>query len=200
MLVMQSGLGFFKGCFMKYFFLIFFLFFYSCSLENANVIGPAGGFVFYDKGNYNDGWRYLEASPKDIGEVSWGAIDVTGTSEGIGSGRQNTDLIIAQLNSASLTRKAAQLCINYSLGGYQDWFLPSFDELAEMHKKLKVGFGGGASSTFKSNFYWSSTQTSAGTGVWGKNFKEKNEEDTGYKDSLELIKVDSYPVRAIRAF
>ena len=176
----------------------FFILFYCCALENANVIGPAGGFVFYDKGSYSDGWRYLEASPKDIGEVSWGAVDVTGTSDKIGSGRKNTDLIIKELESAGLIGKAAQICINYSLGGYKDWFLPSFDELAEMHKRLKTGFGGGASSTFKSKFYWSSTQTSAG--VWGKNFKEKSDEDTSYKDSLELIKADTYPVRAVRAF
>jgi hypothetical protein len=26
-------------------------------------IGPAGGYIFYDKGSYSDGWRYLEAAP-----------------------------------------------------------------------------------------------------------------------------------------
>ncbi|MBU4502161.1 MAG: PEGA domain-containing protein [Nanoarchaeota archaeon] len=25
--------------------------------------GPAGGYIFYDKGNYSDGWQYLEAAP-----------------------------------------------------------------------------------------------------------------------------------------
>lgn len=29
-------------------------------------IGPAGGYVFYDKGSYSDGWRYLEAAPADL--------------------------------------------------------------------------------------------------------------------------------------
>ena len=26
-------------------------------------IGPAGGYISYDKGSYSDGWRYLEAAP-----------------------------------------------------------------------------------------------------------------------------------------
>jgi TolB-like protein len=26
-------------------------------------VGPSGGYVFYDKGSYSDGWRYLECAP-----------------------------------------------------------------------------------------------------------------------------------------
>ena len=33
-------------------------------------IGPAGGYVFYDKGYYSDGWRYLEAAPADLSVVA----------------------------------------------------------------------------------------------------------------------------------
>lgn len=33
-------------------------------------IGPAGGWVYYDKGSYSDGWRYLEASPGDL-SLDW---------------------------------------------------------------------------------------------------------------------------------
>lgn len=32
------------------------------------VIGQAGGFLIYDKGNYTDGWRYLEVTPNYIRE------------------------------------------------------------------------------------------------------------------------------------
>ena len=29
-------------------------------------VGPAGGYVIYDKGSYSDGWRYLEVSPTNL--------------------------------------------------------------------------------------------------------------------------------------
>jgi len=29
-------------------------------------VGPAGGYVIYDKGSYSDGWRYLEVSPSNV--------------------------------------------------------------------------------------------------------------------------------------
>ncbi|MCX7774604.1 MAG: hypothetical protein WHT81_09635 [Rectinemataceae bacterium] len=38
--------------------------------DAATNWGPAGGYIFYDKGSYSDGWRYLEASPHDL-DGSW---------------------------------------------------------------------------------------------------------------------------------
>ena len=37
--------------------------------------GPAGGIVFFDKGSYSDGWRFLEAASNDIaGTAEWGPM------------------------------------------------------------------------------------------------------------------------------
>ena len=32
--------------------------------------GPAGGVIFYDKGEFSDGWRYLEAAPADLVSIN----------------------------------------------------------------------------------------------------------------------------------
>jgi len=113
--------------------------------------GPAGGLIFYDKGNSSGGWRYLEAAPADIGEVVWQSsyTDVTGTKEGIGSGKENTQLAIRDLC------RPAMICDQYSYGEYDDWFLPSMDELNLMYINLKMIRNTG---NFSDGWYWSSTQ------------------------------------------
>jgi len=126
--------------------------------------GPAGGIVFYDKGNNNGGWRYLEAAPADLQRADWGMYEdiVEGTETGIGSGKKNTELIIAALNRKGESGKAAQLCRAYTLNGYNDWFLPSNDELNLMYTNLKQrGLGGFKTTEDRTNWthtYWSSSQ------------------------------------------
>jgi hypothetical protein len=71
---------------------------------------------------------------------------------GIGEGRQNTD-------SINVTRKgfcpAVEACVNYTLGGYDDWFLPSKDELDQMYRNLKQkglgNFAGGRQYGYDEN-------------------------------------------------
>jgi hypothetical protein len=92
--------------------------------------GPAGGLIFYDKGSYSDGWRYLEAAPASTEweNKPWGSFDadfIGETEMEIGTGQSNTTTIVTWLNSHSETGKAAQLCDALVYGGYSDWFLPS---------------------------------------------------------------------------
>ncbi|MFA6706511.1 MAG: hypothetical protein WCR91_01255 [Sphaerochaetaceae bacterium] len=66
--------------------------------------GQAGGLVFFDKGSYSDGWRYLEAAPYGWydGEsdpyFQWGAygyvVDPCATATDVGSGETNTANIV----------------------------------------------------------------------------------------------------------
>jgi len=128
-------------------------------------IGPAGGLIFYDKGSYSDGWRYLEAAPSDQTPRAWGTYIVTGADGTvIGTGQQNTLDII---NGDTKANKAADECFNYSIvnGGvtYDDWFLPSKDELNKMYVNLKKGTDeNGVTYTpvggFANYYYWSSSE------------------------------------------
>ena len=153
--------------------------------------GPAGGLIFYDKGSYSSGWRYLEAAPVGQGWASWGTnpYDVQGADgTAIGTGKQNT---VDITDSDSEPDKAADRCTDYSIiaGGvtYDDWFLPSKDELNAMYVNLKQQGVGGLSNSY----YWSSSENSNFL-AWIQNFSDGG--------ATTLNKTLSYPVRSVRAF
>ena len=124
--------------------------------------GPAGGIIFYDKGDDSDGWRYLEAAPVETEWVDriWGeqdAVVIEGTSNAIGSGKANTQKIVLEYLSTNYGNYAASLCTYLEHGGFDDWFLPSLFELDEMYKNLYLYSLGG----FSNEMYWSSTADSS---------------------------------------
>ncbi len=164
-------------------------------------IGPAGGSIFYDKGNYSDGWRYLEAAPtgwsggsEDPGKVwgGYGTAVVGGRGTGIGTGASNTQKIVAQFGNAEPYEKkadyAAKVCADYQGGGYADWFLPSKDELKLMYQNLKKNNLGG----FSDWHYWSSSESDDGYYVWAQYFYNGGQ---GYN-----LRNYGYRVRPVRAF
>ena len=51
---------------------------------NIGDIGPAGGYIIYDKKSYAGGWRYLEAAPADLRVVD-GVPTVDANAEGYSS-------------------------------------------------------------------------------------------------------------------
>jgi parallel beta-helix repeat protein len=154
--------------------------------------GPAGGLIFYDKGEVSDGWRYLEAALSDqhyIGDytVEWGCLGTLilgadGTA--VGTGEQNT---IDIENGCATAGTAADICANLSLGGYSDWFLPSKDELNLMYTNLKVAGVG----DFESTWYWSSSEINENY-AWYQNFTDGSQGQPGKHVTLR--------VRAARAF
>jgi len=88
--------------------------FSTCALEIANVIGPGGGYVFYDKGNYDGGWRYRECSAFDFGELK----DISNES----------------------VQRAMQLCEDNSGGWYRfEWELPEEADLKKMLECFSYG-------------------------------------------------------------
>jgi len=118
-------------------------------------VGPGGGRVFYDKGSYSSGWRFLEAAPSDQSTgLGWGgygtAVGATGTA--IGTGSSNTGTIYVSLGLSGVY--AARICRDLNVNGDSDWFLPSIDELAQMYtNRTQIG-------TMAAGSYWSSSENS----------------------------------------
>ena len=140
--------------------------------------GPAGGLVFYDKGFYSDGWRYLEAEPFDMVDNDSGNFNyrfgyhrleniniIVGTACTIGSGRYNTERLVKYIDidgkaysggfGEDVKEYAARKCLDYEYGGYGDWFLPSKNELNLMYENLHLK---GLGSFYNENYYWSSSE------------------------------------------
>lgn len=190
-------------------------------------IGLAGGYVFYDKGSYFDGWRYLEAAPSDLCVVNgvptvdstmtgysdgtfnfiFGSYRETrggntvrlDTKQGIGEGRRNTELLVGSMGSAAegspfysyTSEYAARLCdeLEYEVEGvlFDDWFLPSRDELNLMYKNLYEQ----DLASFARKGYWSSS--------------EYNDYSSWIQDFYDGLQIDEYRfygyrVRPVRAF
>jgi len=150
-------------------------------------LGPAGGLIFYDKGQYTDGWRYLEAAPvsTEWTFIIYGCPGTNiGTSASIGAGLPNSEAFLTRCGSVNA---AAGRCMGLDHNGFDDWFLPSIDELQRMYSNLHLQFLG----NFGTTSYWSSTDIS-GNYARGINFS------TGL--SGQGMKTDMFRVRAARRF
>jgi len=98
-----------------------------------------GGIIFYLA---NDGQSGLIVTAANIGTAQYGCsgTEIGETSKGLWSGKQNTDAILADCN---VSNNAAALCANLVYQGYDDWYLPSWDEVIAMRQNLYAnGIGG----------------------------------------------------------
>ena len=110
--------------------------------------------------------------------VATGAADTA-----IGTGQANTTAIVTIQGAGSY---AAQLCNDLTESGYNDWFLPSKDELNKLYIN-KDAIGG-----FTDDVYGSSSQCNATYSPWKQYFFD------GSQFYLNLY--GSSRVRAVRAF
>ena len=117
-----------------------------------------GGIVFYifqpGEQGYVEGEQHgLIVALEDQGRgVEWSNVttaSVSGTTTGLGAGRDNTTLIISQDGHQN---SAAKLCEDYVFEGYSDWYLPSSEELDKLYsnKGLVYGFSDGHLSSSES--------------------------------------------------
>ncbi|MDC0909283.1 DUF1566 domain-containing protein [Flavobacteriales bacterium] len=147
-----------------------------------------GGIIFWLDGN---GGGLIAAPSNQDFYAEWGCYGtLIGTGTAIGTGNQNTIDIEAGCTTAGT---AADICANLTIGVYNDWFLPSKDELNQMY--LNIGQGNasllGNIGGFANVSYWSSTEVD-GSSAWRQSFGNGNQ---NYND-----KVSNGTVRAVRAF
>ena len=140
--------------------------------------------------------RGLVCAIQDLStRIQWynGMYSITGaTATALGTGSANTTAIIT--NQGTATDYAARLARAYTGGGFDDWFLPSKDELNEMYinkaaiNTTAVANGG---AIFSTSYYWSSTEFDS-VFAWLQDFSIGFQDDTN--------KFNSTFVRAVRAF
>ena len=122
-----------------------------------------GGIIFYLDGNGGG----LIASTEDLeGTYEWGCyltqVEDGGNLTQIGTGYQNTlDIVNQQCLTEFGGIPAAQAAQDAQINGFDDWYLPSRDELYLMY--LNIGQGGLDSNNnigdFSSSQYWSSSES-----------------------------------------
>jgi hypothetical protein len=170
-------------------------YFVSKNYYNIGEIGPAGGFIFYNKIDTIGGWNFLECSSNDISNSKFFSTSnelyyISGLETLIGSGKSNTNLII---NSLLNVNSAAWVCQSYSQNGFDDWFLPSRDELIKIYQNVFLV----NPSTFVGTTYWTSSQDE----IYSQNawIQKMNQNPSG-SGTFTMLKSTYHKVRPIRCF
>jgi hypothetical protein len=143
-----------------------------------------GGIIFYLDVTGQHG---LISATNDQGTgFQWynGTYTLTGASgTAIGTGQANTTAIVTAQGAGTY---AAIICDQLVLNGYNDWYLPSKDELQELYLQQAVVGG------FTGNYYWTSSEIT-NTYAWSQYFTN------GLQYNLGAKWIPNY-VRPIRSF
>jgi hypothetical protein len=102
--------------------------------------GPGGGLVFLDWGDYSRGYRYMEARSLEASfydNFVWSPLEfiVVGTSQNLGAGESNTDLYLQKILNTNPLNGFYSVSV-FEKNGYQDWFIPSVEELKLVFRNL----------------------------------------------------------------
>jgi hypothetical protein len=161
-------------------------------LEDLYGLTYQGGLIFYLDINNGTG---MIAAPTDQGTAQWGCYGTyigNASNPSIGAGNQNTNFITDICNETGI---AAEICTSLNLNNYDNWYLPSKDELNLMYANLHLnGFG-----NFENGWYWSSTDGETnGDAAWVQSFR--NGQD-GSQATYDIgMKTFNNHIRAVRSF
>jgi hypothetical protein len=156
----------------------------SCGIGGTNGIGVSmtcplgsnfeGGLLFYEYSSGTTTWLVCTETDQSAG-VEWGCYgtDISDAEEeGISFGESNTEYI---LQGCPQNEIAARVCTELSLNGYDDWFLPSRDQMAEMDLVLHQA-GLGNFNAVHEESYWTSTQSASGLTALNYSFEYGGED------------------------
>lgn len=180
-------------------------------------IGPAGGVVFYVAAKRQTWGRYLEVAPlasEGIG-LPWKKLSVNDRrnpvyrdkggvsarnqriiSKFIGMGRINTTAIIAAYGKGSYAAWYADKLI---VNGFDDWFLPSADEVYVMFNVLRTAEP--VMADLGLYYFWTSSEYDYNN-AWTHTFKSGQQFDREkfLRARSAVADLTAIRVRAIRAF
>ena len=169
---------------------------YSAAGSNTSTCGLSigdtaqGGIIFYlDPSGCHGLVCALTDQSSFAAWYNGSYMDTRAYGSGLFEGKYNTKVINwSQGGSAS----AAAICAAYTGGSFNDWYLPSIEELNKMYLNIAQGnaLGLGNIGGF-ANFYWSSTEIDF-TNAWFQLFSD------GFQ--FNDVKYDYGNVRAVRAF
>lgn len=152
---------------------------------SSGIVPPAIGEYWVGQGGiyggrreYPEGLCYVVFAAEDVGEHTWSKTGfdlVTSRTDG----RANTAALIDHDSPSP----AAEVAVNYTADGHQDFYLPSIGELH--HAWLYIP------ESFAKEAYWSSSQRSAGYAFY------MGFGDGGQLNNVELNELRVRPVRRL---
>ena len=191
----------------------------SCTNEGPCAVGdtgPAGGIVFYDAGPRSSGDRYFEVGPveTEVAGIPWKPLTFNdkqtplyiGTAsasakvqrvlaKAFGMGEANTSKIVQRYRGGNYPARYAS---TFVFGGYNDWYLPSKEELRLVYRTL--GTATPRLGNLGKSFYWTSSEYDLNN-AWTVNFKDGQEFDREkWRVPDAAIGMKAIRTRPIRSF
>jgi hypothetical protein len=179
-------------------------------------VGPAGGIIFHDAGPGSVGDRYFEVGSveTEVAGIPWKPLsfnDVktplyvgTGNvsakvqrvlAKGFGMGKANTSQIVQRYRGRNYPARYASTLV---FGGFDDWYLPSKEELRLVYRTLGVAVP--RLGNFGKSFYWTSSEYDLNN-AWTVNFKDGQEFDREkWRVPDPSIGIKAIRTRPIRSF